>query len=151
MSMPTSTVLLLAVALVASLLCLSSAVELRLFPKQPTSLNPRYKKFTFSETQVCYSLDSCYGNIAVRAAWLKATHGYRFVFYDGSECTGNALRVSDIVATGSVDFSKVNFVNKLSSFMLAGANSYAVEGLKDICEGEDAILAEPASNITLQG
>ncbi|KAE8992833.1 hypothetical protein PF005_g18597 [Phytophthora fragariae] len=148
--MPKPTKLLLTVAFAMSLLCLSSAVELRLFPSQPASRNPRYKKFTFSGIQVCYSLDSCYNNIAVSVDWMDATRGYHFVFFEGSQCTGKALPVSNFVASGSVDFTKVDFANKLSSFMLAGASNYAIHGLEDLCEDEDAILTELASNISLE-
>ncbi|KAL4094290.1 hypothetical protein PRIC1_009951 [Phytophthora ramorum] len=130
----------------ASFLPLCLSIEIRLFPSQPATANPRYKKFTFSDTQVCYSLDSCYDNIAVSAAWIDAPKGTRFVFYEGSECTGDFLLIASFLTTGSVDFSKVAFANKLSSFLLWKSSRYPVGGMMDIClDEEEFMLIEAGS------
>ncbi|KAF4136269.1 hypothetical protein GN958_ATG14558 [Phytophthora infestans] len=129
-------------------LCLST--ELRLYPAQSATTNRRYKKFTLSDIQVCYSLDSCYNNIAVSAAWRNAPHDTRFAFYEGSGCSGDYRRMQDIVATGSVDFARVNFANKLSSFMLLRTSNYATAGMIEICQDESTTLAETASNDSIR-
>ncbi|KAG2773617.1 hypothetical protein JG687_00010627 [Phytophthora cactorum] len=142
--------LLLAMTVMTSALSLCLSTELRLFPAQSSTSHRRYKKFTFSGIQICYSLDSCYNNIAVSAAWRNAPHGTRFAFYQGSGCSGEYLRMQDIVATGSVDFTRVNFANKVSSFMLLETSNYATAGMKEICQDEDTMLAEAASNGSFQ-
>ncbi|OWY90677.1 hypothetical protein PHMEG_00041088, partial [Phytophthora megakarya] len=129
-------------------MCLS--VELRLFPEQPSTTHRRYKKFKFSSVQVCYSFASCYKNIAVGTAWLNALLGTRFVFYDESECSSNYIRIQDIVAKGSVDFAKVSYAHKLSSFMLTKFTKYATGGMIDICQKENTVVTQVASNNSLE-
>ncbi|KAL3657541.1 hypothetical protein V7S43_017508 [Phytophthora oleae] len=146
---PALKVLLLLMNL-ASILSLCFSTELRLFPTQAATTHRRYKKLVFSGVQVCYSLDSCYNNIAVGAAWLDSPRGSRFTFYEETGCSGKYLRMQDNVVSGSVDFTKVNFANKLSSFMLLDYSNYAVAGMIDICHEENAKLSETTANGSFQ-
>ncbi|KAG1690002.1 hypothetical protein DVH05_001829 [Phytophthora capsici] len=132
-------VLLIATTLV-SILSLCYSTELRLFPTQPATTRRRYKKIVFSGVQVCYSFDSCYNKIAVGAAWLDAPRGSRFVFYEESGCSGKFLRIQNSITSGSVDFAKVNFANKLSSFMLLERSNHATGGMIDVCHEEKYFL-----------
>ncbi|KAK1935498.1 G patch domain-containing protein 8 [Phytophthora citrophthora] len=140
MQIPFKLLLLLMILVSISLLC--SSTELRLFPIQPATTHRRFKKIVISKTQVCYSFDSCYNNIAVEAAWLDAPPGSRFAFYEESGCRGNFLRIQNGLASGSIDFTKVNFANKLSSFMLMKHinNNYATGGMVDVCHEERTSL-----------
>ncbi|GMF42387.1 unnamed protein product [Phytophthora fragariaefolia] len=150
-SLTKPTQLLLTVVVVTILLSKSAAVEIRLFPTQPSALQPRYKKFTFSDVQVCYSLDSCYSKIAVKAAWLGIPLDTHFIFYTGSKCTGRILRIDNFIPNGMVDFTKVGFANKLSSFMLAHFSHYEIKETKSICQNaEDALSVGAPGNISLQ-
>ncbi|ETP16179.1 hypothetical protein F441_09196 [Phytophthora nicotianae CJ01A1] len=137
--------LVLLMTIVASAMSLCLSTELRLFPAQSATTHRRNKKFIFSGIQVCYSLDSCYNNIAVSAAWRNAPHGTRFAFYEGSGCSGDYLRMQDIVATG-----RMNFANKLSSFMLLGKSNYATAGMIEICHDEGTVITKATPNGTVE-